>query len=57
MRKEDFGRLLASGTPTVVTFDPAHKTEITRRQLDGLVSDLKRHLTKGKGVRVVVIKD
>ncbi len=49
--------ILSTGDPVVVTIDPDVKTEISRKKIDGIVVDMKRHLAKNKKVHILVIKE
>lgn len=57
MKKDDYSKLLSLGKATSITMDPDIKTEISRKQIDGVVADVKKHLAKRKKVHVIVIME
>jgi|694.fasta_scaffold29524_5 uncharacterized protein (UPF0297 family) len=57
MKKDAIQKLLASGDPTVVSIDPDTKTEISRRKIDGIIQDMKKHLLQRKKVHIVLIRE
>lgn len=57
MKKDDYSKLLSLGQATSITMDPDIKTEISRKQIDGVVADVKKHLAKRKKVHVIVIME
>ena len=48
IKKDDILKIISSGEPTIVSIDPDIKTEISRKQIEGIVSDMKKHLAKRK---------
>ncbi len=56
-KKEDIAKIIASGEPTIVSIDPDMKTEISKKQIDGIVSDMKKHLQRKKKVHIVLIRE
>jgi len=57
MKKDDIQKLISSGEATAVSINPETKTEISRRKIEGIVSDMKHHLAKNKKVHVIVVKE
>ncbi len=57
MRKDDIQKIIPSGEPTIVSIDPDIKTEISKKQIDGIVKDMKKHLSKQKKVHIVLIRE
>jgi hypothetical protein len=57
IKKEDIQKIISSGEPTIVSIDPDIKTEISKKQIDGIISDMKKHLSKKKKVHIVLIKE
>lgn len=57
MNKSDIQELISSGEATAITIDPDVKTEISKKKIDGIVSDMKKHLSRRKKVHVVLIKE
>ncbi len=57
MKKEDILKIISLGEPTVISIDPDIKTEISRKQIDGIVNDMKKHLSKKKKCHIVLVKE
>ncbi len=57
MKKDDINKIINLGEHTIVSIDPNIKTEISRKQIDGIVSDMKKHLLKRKKVHIVLVKE
>ena len=57
MKKGDIQKVVDLGEPTVFTIDPDIKTEISSRQINILVSDMRRHLGKRKKVHIILVKE
>ena len=57
MKKDEISKIIASGETTIVSIDPDIKTEISRKQIDGIVSDMKKHLSKKKKCHIVLVKE
>ena len=57
IKKEDILKIISSGEPTIVSIDPDIKTEISRKQIDGIVTDMKKHLSKKKKCHIVLVKE
>lgn len=57
MRNDDIQKIISSGEATVVSIDPDIKTEISKRQIDGIVSDMKKHLSRKRKVHLVLVKE
>lgn len=57
LRKEDIQKIISSGEATVVSIDPDIKTEISKKQIDGLVSDMKKHLSRKRKVHIVLVRE
>ena len=57
MKKDDILKIISSGEPTIVSIDPDIKTEISRRQIEGIVTDMKKHLSKKKKCHIVLVKE
>lgn len=57
MKKEDISKIIDLGEHTIVSIDPDIKTEISRKQIEGIVSDMRRHLAKRKKVHIVLIRE
>ena len=56
-RKEDIQKIISTGEATMVSIDPDIKTEISKKQIDGIVSDMKRHLAKNKKVHIILVRE
>ena len=57
MRKDDIYKIISSGETTNVTIDPDIKTEITKKQIDGIVSEMKKHILKKKRVHIILVRE
>lgn len=57
MKKDDIQKVIALGDPTIVSIDPDIKTEISKKQINGIVNDMKKHLTKKKKVHIVLVRE
>ena len=57
MKKDEISKIIASGETTIVSIDPDIKTEISRKQIEGIVSDMKKHLSKKKKCHIVLVKE
>jgi hypothetical protein len=57
MKKDELSRLISHGEPTVVSIDPDIKTELSRRQIDKIITDIKMHLSKRKKVHLILVKE
>ena len=57
MAKENFQDILSLGKAEKVTVDPNFKTDITRRQIDTLIKDIKTHLANRKKVHILIVKE
>ena len=57
MKKEDIQKIISLGEANVVSIDPDIKTEISRKKIDGIVKDMKKHLLQKKKVHIVLVKE
>ena len=57
MKKDEISKIIASGETTIATIDPDIKTEISRKQIKGIVTDMKKHLSKMKKYYIVLVKE
>ena len=57
MKKEDIQKIISLGESDVVSIDPDIKTEISKRKIDGIVKDMKKHLLQKKKVHIVLVKE
>ena len=57
MKKDDILKIISLGEPTIVSIDPDIKTEISRKQIEGIVIDMKKHLSKQKKCHIVLVKE
>ena len=57
MKKDDILKVISLGEPIIVSIDPDIKTEISRKQIDGIVTDMKKHLSKKKKCHIVLVKE
>jgi hypothetical protein len=57
MKKDDIQKIISAGETTIVAIDPDMKTEISRRRIDGIISDMKKHLSRQKKVHVILVKE
>jgi hypothetical protein len=57
MKKDEISKIIASGETTIVSIDPDIKTEISRKQIEVIVTDIKKHLSKKKKCHIVLVKE
>jgi hypothetical protein len=57
MKKVDVQKVISLGESTVVSIDPSLKTEISRRQIESVIADMKKHLSRNRKVHVVLIRE
>ena len=57
MKKEGIQKIIALGEANVVSIDPDIKTEISQKQINRIVNDMKKHLSKKKRCHIVLIKE
>jgi hypothetical protein len=57
MKKEDILKVISLGEPIIFSIDPDIKTEISRKQIEGIVTDMKKHLSKKKKCHIVLVKE
>jgi excinuclease UvrABC helicase subunit UvrB len=57
MKKDDIQKIIDLGEPTVVSIDPDIKTEISKKQIDGIIGDMRKHLAKRKKVHIVLVRE
>ena len=57
MRKEELQKLISVGEESTFTIDPDIKSEISKKQIDTLVNDMKKHLARKKKVHIILIKE
>ena len=57
MKKDDILKVISLGEPIIVSIDPDIKTEISRKQIEGIVIDMKKHLSKKKKCHIVLVKE
>ena len=57
MNDKEIKELLSRGASSRVDFDPSLKNEITRSSLDGMIREVKGHLSRKRKVSVVVVKE
>ena len=57
MKKDEIQKLISLGEANVVSIDPDIKSEISRKQIDGIVKDMKKHLLQKKKVHIVLVKE
>ncbi len=57
MKKDDIQKLLKQSEMEVFTINPDIKTEISRKQIDGIVTDMKSHLAKNKMIHIILVKE
>jgi hypothetical protein len=57
MKKDDIQKIIDLGEPTVVSIDPDIKTEISKKQIDGIVTDMRKHLNRRKKVHIILVKE
>jgi len=57
IKKDDILKIISLGEPVIVSIDPDIKTEISRKQIDSIVTDMKKHLSKKKKCHIVLVKE
>jgi hypothetical protein len=57
IKKEDILKVISLGEPIIVSIDPDIKTEISRKQIEGIMLDMKKHLSKKKKCHIVLVKE
>ncbi len=57
MKKDDILKIISLGELTIISIDPDIKTEISRKQIEGIVTDMKKHLSKKKKCHIVLVKE
>lgn len=57
MKKDDIQKIISLGEPTAFTIDPDIKTDISSKQINSIVSDMRRHLAKRKKVHIILVKE
>lgn len=57
LKKEDIAKIISSGEPTIVSIDPDIKTEISKKQIDDIVKDMKKHLQRKKKVHIILVRE
>jgi hypothetical protein len=57
IKKEDILKVISLGEPIIVSIDPDIKTEISRKQIESIVTDMKKHLSKKKKCHIVLVKE
>lgn len=57
MKKEDIQKIISLGEPTSFTVDPDIKTDISSKQINSIVSDMRRHLAKRKKIHIILVKE
>ena len=57
MKKDNIQKVIASGEATTVSVDPDNKTEISRRKIEGIIADMKKHLLKNRKVYIILVKE
>jgi hypothetical protein len=57
MKKDDILKVISLGEPIIFSIDPDIKTEISRKQIEGIVTDMKKHLSKKKKCHIVLVKE
>jgi hypothetical protein len=57
MKKDDIQKIISSGKVTAISIDPDIKTEISRKMIDGMAADMKKHLQRKKKVHIVLIRE
>lgn len=45
------------GETSTFSIDPDIKNDITKKQIDGIVSDMRKHLLKKKKVHIIIVKE
>ena len=57
MKKDDIQNIISLGESTMVSIDPDIKTEISKKQIDVIVNDMKKHLLRKKKVHIVLVRE
>ena len=57
MKKDNIQKVIASGEATTVSVDPDNNTEISRRKIEGIIADMKKHLLKNRKVHIILVKE
>ena len=57
LKKEDIQKIISSGEMTIFLIDPDFKNEISKKQIDDIVKDMKKHLQRKKKVHILLIKE
>lgn len=57
IKKDDIQKIISSGDLTIVCIDPDIRTEISKKLIDGIVVDMKKHLLRKKKVYIVMVKE
>ena len=57
MNSGDVVKVVGLGDTQIITIDPDIKTEISKKQIDGIVSDMIKHLLRKKKVHIIVVKE
>lgn len=57
MKKEDISKVISMGETSTFSIDPDIKNDITKKQIDGIVSDMRKHLLKKKKVHIIIVKE
>ncbi len=57
MKKDELLKIISIGEQSTFTVDPDIKTEISRKQIDAMVRDMKKHLAKNKRVHIILVKE
>jgi hypothetical protein len=57
MKKDDIQKIISLGESTVVSIDPDIKTDLSKKQIDEIVSDMKKHLTRRRKVHLILVKE
>lgn len=57
MTDAEIRSLLKQGTTSTYSFDPQHRAEITRKNLDIALREIKRHMTSKGRVSLVIVKE
>ena len=57
MKKDDIQKIINLGETTTVSINPEIKTEISKKQIDGIISDMKKHLSRKRKVHIVLVRE
>ncbi len=57
MTDPEIKSLLKLGTATTYSFDPQHRSEITRGSLDAAMREVKKHLSAKRKVSLVIVRE